>query len=276
MGFFTELIAQQPGTSVEATESIANWPVLICLLGSFRLLKKGQPIVLRNADKTRTLLIRLALERSYCVSRDALLQALWPDVDVALACKSLNSLNYSLHRLLNDTLGGTTPVLYADGCYRLNVEAGIGTDVACFEALTIAGEQHEHAGDHATAMRFYLSAVQLYHGDLCVATDVQTLLIGESLRAQYLTLLARLAAHDFTEQDFSRCAHHTLCLLAADPCREDAHRLLMRCYMRQGQRAQALRQYRLCESILRAEFGIAPEPETTALYHQICTTPQSI
>jgi DNA-binding SARP family transcriptional activator len=43
----------------------------------------------------------------------------------------------------------------------------------------------------------------------------------------------------------------------------------MRCLVSRGERAQALRQYRLCEGILRAEFNAEPEAETEALYEQI-------
>jgi hypothetical protein len=37
-----------------------------------------------------------------------------------------------------------------------------------------------------------------------------------------------------------------------------------------------MRQYRLCEQILRAEFDVAPEPSTVALYEKIRLDPASI
>ncbi len=55
----------------------------------------------------------------------------------------------------------------------------------------------------------------------------------------------------------------------ARPCREDAYRMLMRCYIRRGERAAALNLYRRCVDILRAEFDAVPEPTTTALFEQI-------
>jgi DNA-binding SARP family transcriptional activator len=65
-------------------------------------------------------------------------------------------------------------------------------------------------------------------------------------------------------------------LLADDPCREDAHRLAMRCYMQRGQRAMALHQYHVCVDILRMEFDASPEAATTALFDQIRLQPESI
>jgi hypothetical protein len=50
----------------------------------------------------------------------------------------------------------------------------------------------------------------------------------------------------------------------------------MRCHVRRGERAQALRQYRLCESVLRSEFETDPEPATKALFEQIRLDPDSV
>jgi len=65
-------------------------------------------------------------------------------------------------------------------------------------------------------------------------------------------------------------------VLQHDPCREDAHRLIMRCYLRRDQRAQALHQFRVCQSILSAEFDAAPEPVTVALFEQIRLDPAGV
>ena len=64
--------------------------------------------------------------------------------------------------------------------------------------------------------------------------------------------------------------------LICDPCREDGYRLAMRAYVRRGERAQALRQYRLCEHVLRREFDTAPEPLTTELFERIRASPAGV
>jgi DNA-binding SARP family transcriptional activator len=65
-------------------------------------------------------------------------------------------------------------------------------------------------------------------------------------------------------------------LLLMDPCREDAHRMAMQCHVLRGERAQALRQYRVCERILRLEFDAAPEEATRALFDQVRLDPSSL
>jgi DNA-binding SARP family transcriptional activator len=98
----------------------------------------------------------------------------------------------------------------------------------------------------------------------------------ERLRVRYLTLLARLADVHFSQGEYDACLGLAWRLLGHDPCREDAHRLVMQCYTRLGERAHALHQYRLCADILRAEFDAAPEAATLALFDQIRLSPERV
>lgn len=252
------------------------WPILICLLGPFRVLQADR-LVPVHGEKIVALLCQLALRYRDGVPRDALLSTLWPGRDIALALEALHSRVYSVHKLLGGWISGASPVIYTDGWYRLNAAAGVGVDVACFEALARAGDQHARVGDLAASNAAYRHAVQLYQGDLrAEADDLQAIVERERLRARHLGLLARLADHAYSEGDLAACLRHAQCLLDHAPCREDAHRVIMRCYVRLGQRAQAFQQYRLCAEILRAEFKAAPEQATTALYEQARLDPCSI
>ncbi len=262
--------------SEHSAAAATNLPILICLLGNFYLLKMGQAVKVSSGGKAEALLCALALHSDYCVSRDRLLCTLWPKTDSALAIQSLNSLVYSLHKLLGDAIGGAAPVLHADGYYQINVEAGIGVDVARFDALADAGDRQAHMGDQDAAAAAYSRALHLYRGDLCVGTDVHATLERERLRACYLTLLTHLADYHYGKCDYTACLDYARRLLDKDPCREDVHRLIMRCYLRRGERAQALRQYRLCQDILHTEFDAVPEPTTTALFDKVRVDPDSI
>jgi DNA-binding SARP family transcriptional activator len=253
-----------------------NWSVVICMLGNFRLLKRGQSVLVHGGGKAEALLCTLALRYAHWVPRDTLLSTVWPESDANLARQSLNSLVYNLHKLLGDAMGDAVPVMYADGYYRLNLEAGVGVDVVHFEALAHAGEEQAHIGNSAAVAAIYSKAIGLYKGDLCVSSDMHTVLERERLRARYLTLLARLADYHYSARDYISCLDYAQRLLDSDPSREDAHRLVMRCYVQLGERAQALRHYRLCQMILHAEFDAVPEPATTALFDQIRREPGSI
>jgi DNA-binding SARP family transcriptional activator len=251
----------------------SRWPVLICLLGGFRIFKAGEPIFLHNASKTKSLLISLALSKNRQISRDTLLQSIWPDTATNLASQALSSLIHSLRELFKDKIGDQPPILNLDGGYRLNFDAGIGVDMYWFETLVSTGEQQERSGNLVAAIDTYKSAITLYEGDLCEIRDSQALMVAEAMRAHYLTLLSRLADFYYDRSEISRCLEYTNQLLVHDPCREDAHRLAMRCYVKQGNRSQALRQYTICKRILLAEFETVPEAASTELYDRIRSTP---
>lgn len=58
-------------------------------------------------------------------------------------------------------------------------------------------------------------------------------------------------------------------LLERDPCREDAHRRLMRSYSRQGQPHLALLQFRTCADFLARELRVGPAPATARLHEKV-------
>ena len=58
-------------------------------------------------------------------------------------------------------------------------------------------------------------------------------------------------------------------ILNFEPLREEIHRKMMRLYFKNGQRAQALRQYEQCREILASELDVLPMEETQILYAQI-------
>ena len=75
----------------------------------------------------------------------------------------------------------------------------------------------------------------------------------ERLRARHLTLLAYLATDSYDRRDYRAALDYALDLLGNDACAR-SHRMVMRCYVKVGERAQALRQYRLCEELLHRQL----------------------
>lgn len=253
-----------------------TWPVLICLLGDFRLLNKGNPVPLRGNGKTETLLCMLALEHPSPVSREALVNALWPQADPALATQSLNSLVHSLKKSVSAAIGGVAPVIHAAGYYQLNIDGGVGVDIECFDVLASESDRQTRAGNLSAGIASCIEALHLYRGDLTGGVDTDTVIERERLRARCVNLLARLTDFHYAEGDFDACLDCATRLLKFDPGYEEAHRAVMRCYMKRGARSQAIRQYQVCRDILRAEFETEPEQATRDLFEQIRRDPEGV
>lgn len=248
---------------------------MIALLGGFRLTLGDQPVPIGSGSKSEILLTQLALARQQPLPRTVLLERLWPDYDVALAGQSLNSLVYQLNKLANRFVKRLNLVSHDNGYYHLNNTGEIGLDIDYFDKWGAKGIQLLRSGELEQGIDYCERALALYRGDLIGDTTVHTIIERERLRATFLDLLAELAdCH--VAQDPAKSLSYVHQLLKHDPCREDAHRLAMRCYVQLQTRSQALRQYQLCCQILAAEFEAKPEPATAALYDQIRLDPGSV
>ena len=262
-----------PSVSEPDANPNAALPVQVWLFGGLTLLKRGKPVTCRAGARTGALLLTLALEGRRGVSRERLLAQVWPDSEAALAAQSLHSLVHSLHRMLGDAMDGAMPVVHAGEIYRLNLEAGITVDITAFDALARQGNQAWQTGQWPVAADRYRQAVTLYRGDLCACTDDSAVVERERFRNSYLVMLGRLADMARRSKEYSSAIEYASLVLKHDAGREDAHRTLMSCYGRLGQRVQAMRQYLLCERLLRETFDAVPEPATRALYDRLRLDP---
>ncbi|MBU1880270.1 MAG: bacterial transcriptional activator domain-containing protein, partial [Chloroflexi bacterium] len=91
----------------------------------------------------------------------------------------------------------------------------------------------------------------------------------ERLRELYLNTRSHLAAYHAGLGHLDTAIGHYQTILARDPYREEAHRQLMAAYFQAGRRAEAVQQYQECQRILQHDLGVAPSPETAALYRRI-------
>jgi DNA-binding SARP family transcriptional activator len=246
--------------------------LLVCLLGGFRVLRGGKPVHVSN--KEAALLSLLAKYGGSGVTRESILADLWPDSDPQLAGGSLNTLLWSLHRRLGAVFGSTQPVLHVNGIYSLNLRR-VEVDTLLFDALADAGDAHARRGDWPSALALYQRAAALYRGDLYTAADVdaEVIIERERLRSRLHNLLADLARSAYDRSDIDGCLAAAQRVLASDPFREDMHRLLMRCYVRCGERSRALRQYQVCRAVLHKEYDVEPEPSTAQLFERIRVDP---
>ncbi len=253
-----------------------NAAVAICLLGPFEILKLGRPVSLRSGGKAEQLLCCLALHPQVGVQRSTLVEHIWPDTPPTLASQCLNTLMHSLKTQLADALAGQPPVVHIHSRYSLNLDGGLAVDVLEFESAVHTGHRLMSAGSTEEAIASYERAVALYRGELAIGSDISDLLERERLRATCLTTLARLADAHFGLADYEQALDSAVRLLAVDPCREDAHRMAMRAYVRLGARAQAMRQYQTCRLVLANEFDATPEPATQHLFDLIRTDPGQV
>ena len=262
-------LAPPPPATVAAGEP-AGHRLTVHLLGQLKVLLDEVAVDDWPSGRGRSLFKYLVTHRTPWPRREQLMDAFWPEAAPAAARNSLNVAVHGLRRAFRDRAGVEVVVL-EDGGYRLGPGVALWLDVDEFELQVATGRRLETAGDLAGAAGAYERALALYQGDF-LADDPyedwpQT--TREHLLLAYLDVLDRLSALSFGQHQYGACVALCRLLVARDPCREDAHRRLMRCFTRQGQPHLALRQYQACADALHHDLGVDPDPATTALAQQI-------
>ncbi|MFQ5813116.1 MAG: BTAD domain-containing putative transcriptional regulator [Anaerolineae bacterium] len=257
---------------ISVAEAGTRSPMLaLFCLGKFRVEIDGMPVDTRAGGKSLAILKFLAGRDGHPTPRDILMEALWPDSDAEAAGNRLRVAVHALRRLLAPAGKSLDILTYQDGCYLLNPGVSVRIDADEFETLWQRGVRLERQGRRAEAAEAYAQAELLYSGDYLEEDlyEEWTLLRRECLRDAYVDLLGKLATWSITEGDYGDCIVRCQKILAQDPCREDAYRLLMRCYAATGQKARALRWYNICAANLRREVGVTPSPQTVALRRRL-------
>jgi DNA-binding SARP family transcriptional activator len=240
-------------------------------LGPFRVYQDDELVNDWPSGKGKCIFKFMIANRDRPISKEILMDLFWRDADPDAARNNLNVAIYGLRQAFRATRPDFSHILFEDDCYLLNPDMEVWVDAEEFVGDYEAGQTLERNGKLAEAMREYEIAEELYQGDF-LEEDLYSdwpIPQREGLKDHYLTVLDRLSRYCLEEERYASCIHLCRKILAKDPCREDAHRRLMRCYSQQGQRNLALRQYSVCTETLRDELDVIPMDRTMKLYHRI-------
>jgi DNA-binding SARP family transcriptional activator len=220
--------------------------------------------------RCRSLFGYLLTHREPWPPREVLMEVFWPGSSPEASRNSLNVAIHGLRRTLRN-ITDVPVVVHAGGAYRINRDLRLWLDIDEFDSRVESGRRFEAEEETDKAMREYEFADGLYRGDFLADDPYEdwAALARERLRLAYLEALGRLSNLYFNAARYAACAALCQRIIEKDPCREDAHRRLMRCYSRQGQPHLALMQYRACARALAEELGVETDPSTMELHQHI-------
>ncbi|RMF26778.1 MAG: hypothetical protein D6759_18960, partial [Chloroflexi bacterium] len=222
--------------------------------GGLRIEREGQPLFLPTR-KARDLLAYLLTFRHRAHPRPVLAGLLWPDLPEEKALRRLSDTLWRVRRVLGDQVMADAERLW------FNTDLPAWLDVELFEQAVTSRPPDPRA--LAAAVELYDSPFLegLYHD--------WVLLERERLRGLYLQSLDHLLDLHKQAGDYESALAVARRLVAAEPLYEAAHRELMRLYHLLGRDAEAIAQYHRCRQVLQEEVGVAPAPETQALYQAL-------
>jgi DNA-binding SARP family transcriptional activator len=244
--------------------------LVVRLFGDFEIFKGGRRIEgeALQRSRVRSLMVHLTLNMGCGISRDALLEKIWPHKDSSHAKGNFHATWSRLNRLLSPDVKPNPYLTNNQGLCRLEPTL-VTADIHEFEQLSkvFLFEQ----GSVEQRMDAIYRLEQLYRGDILAGYWVDSCVHAAQLRYRSILVDVMLEASQFFAREgnatnavwFARKAYD------ADPTREDVYRVLMAMQSKAGQRTNALKTYFDCRRVLGEELGILPSQKTTALYQEL-------
>jgi two-component SAPR family response regulator len=248
---------------------IVNDPpkIAISALGEPSVTIQERPITRWRMARSMELFFFL-LDSGRPMRKEQIITGLWTEVD-----DQINQTFHSTIYYLRKALEGRC-IISQGSTYTLDLHSYFGEnvwyDVTTFLQYHTQAKEAINREDESTAKEMLLAMVNLYKGDYVQPfySDWCTFRRDE-LRGAYLDARRDLAQIAWKQEQYDECTNHWQYILAVDDCQEDAHYWLIRCYMRQGKRGLALRQYQRCRDTLQSELGIQPGNAVQSLYQRI-------
>lgn len=240
-------------------------------LGPFQVFENDQLIESWPPRKATSIFKYLLAHRQNFVPKDVLMDTFWPDADPEAARRNLHQAIYTLRQSLQMGPGSYQYIVFVNDQYRLNPDLGIWSDDEDFERHYRLGSQLMKQRQAEQGVLEFETAVDLYRGDFMAEDLYEDWPASRRnfLWQNYLEMAYRLAEFYFDRQEYSIAAGYCQRVVYKDDCQEEAHLCLMKNYLAQGKRYQAVQQYHLCRQALKAKLGLSPSSEMQALYRQM-------
>ncbi len=250
--------------------SVSQEHLQILALGEPVITIAGTPITHWRMARAMELCFYL-LDRQRPLRKDDIIAALWSEDDESEHTnQTFRSTIYYVRQVL-----GEACLVHRSGLYRLDLGAVYGPfryDVAVFEEQQQLAKTALAEEDDERAARAFQQMVDLYRGGY-VQAFYSDWCIGrrDALRQTLMEARRQLALIAWRREEWNESLLHWQHLLTLDPCLETAHYGVMRCYVRQGKRDLALRQYQHCSRELREQLNVKPGPTLQKLYRRLAS-----
>ena len=238
----------------------------ICLYGVYPLRIDGEPCHLGISGATLRLFQYLLLASGKEIRRELLAEIFWSRSSADRQRSALNSAIWRIKRQLND-INGIDLISNGPTAF-LQVAPDVSNDAKELSDIVHGISINETLDDNNVER--LCSALNKCHAPFMEGVASDWVLTERekmfNIKIRGMTMLMHWRGEQRRYEDALEVGRR---LLAEDPFREAAQCEVMWLYVLNGQRAQALRQYKEYRALLRDELDIDPMPETLALYNHI-------
>ncbi|MBI5848146.1 MAG: tetratricopeptide repeat protein [Nitrospirae bacterium] len=260
---------------------VEDWPysMKVYALGNFKLYKDDKPVEFAGKVQKKPLEMLKALIAlgGKGVSEERLIDLLWPDADADSAHKSHEITLLRLRRLL-DVEGA---IQFKGGLVTLDprycwvdvwaLEDIFSKTATAWKTANISGTSKEIA---AETIRLTEKAIEMYKGDFLESDAHQAWAapLREKMKSRIVFLLLALGNHWERSGQWNKALEYFQKGLDRDDLTEEFYQHLMVCHEMLGQKAEAVKVYKKCSSVLSSALGISPSEKTEEIYSRLTKT----
>lgn len=249
--------------------------VIIKTLGQFSVCINNQIVAdnIWEGNKPKLLLKSIICHNTREVSKDILIDDIWPDASVKAGEKNFKINLHRLRKVLEPEVNkyvGYSYVTMDAGRVSLDAEL-VSIDIDIFINLAQQGYERFARDELALAISFFEQAVDIYKGDFLAEESYEAWidLKRDSLRSYYIEILMTMARiYEEQEQPF-QAVEYLKKAIQCDPLHEEAYQNLMIVYADAGMTKTAAALYERWRQIAISELGVEPDPETRNIYNKI-------
>ncbi len=269
-------IAEKATRISELVNARFTEPLTVKMLGGFQMSRGEEEIPSSNwkSKKALTALKYLVLMRDTGgVSREMLIEMLWPEVPSEAAGKSLNAALTAIRKMLEpDASRGESDYLEVRGeMLQVNYGPGGWSDVEVFRNKLRQARRAKEMGEFDTYLGSLKDASKVYGGDFLREEPSVSLWTAEreALRNEFVQLMLDLATEHQRRGEAEEAIESLEHGLKYDPGREELYRKKMSVCSRQGDISEIERTFRRCRDYLKDSYGVAPSRKTEELYSRL-------
>jgi len=220
-------------------------------------------------DKTTQLFQFLISNRHRnALHKERIIDRLWED---EAGDKDFKVALHGINKVLEPSRKARTEPVFVvrqGSAYYLNLDK-VWIDVDALEKFATIGNKLFNE-DEALSKMAYEKATELYKGIYLPNRIYEDWSSEERERIQILAINAFVTLAEIelklNPNESIRLAQNALSI---DNCWESAYRILMKAYLKNGNRPQAIKTYNTCTKVLDNAYGIKPLPETILLIKEI-------
>jgi DNA-binding SARP family transcriptional activator len=264
-------LAVLPRAAPERAGAVPAHGLAIYCFGNFRVYGNDVLIDRWESARGRMIFKYLVARRATAVPKEVLAELFWPDSEPELARRSLHQAIYCLRQTFKRLMPATQVIQFSNDRYQINLDMQIWVDAEMFSQQIEGARAHYSAGNVEPAMQAYAIAVDVYQAPFLAEDRYEewTDDLRRAYQAMYLEALHRLARYHIERGEHPAAILLCQRALAEESCDEESHQMLMTCYMAQGLRHLAVRQFQICANALKSELGLSPSEDLDAFYRRV-------